>query len=82
MSRQAAARLAWSLWALVVALEAATAVLGAMAGEVRGRAVATLVVAFLVFQVFATVGRARRALAPFRERRRDVVRNDRWTLAR
>jgi hypothetical protein len=56
LSRPVAARVAWSLWALVIALDAATAVLAVMAGEVEGGGIATFVVAFIVFQIFATVG--------------------------
>jgi hypothetical protein len=56
LSRRAATRLAWSLWALVLALDIATSVFEIMAGKANGDAVATFVLAFIVFQTLATVG--------------------------
>jgi hypothetical protein len=57
VSRRTATRLAWSLWALVFAVQTAFLVMYAMAGTVDdARSVANGIVAFLVFQLFATVG--------------------------
>ena len=56
MSGRRAAQVAWSLWALVIALDVATAVLGVMEGKTEGETVATFLVAYVVFQIFATVG--------------------------
>jgi hypothetical protein len=53
----AATRLAWALWTLVFAVQTAFVVMYAMAGTTEdASSVASGVVAFLVFQLFATVG--------------------------
>ncbi len=49
-------RLAWTLWALVLGLEIASALMAGLAGEVKGATLATYVVAALVFLAFASVG--------------------------
>jgi hypothetical protein len=57
VSAQRATRLAWSLWTLVLAVQTAALVFYGMTGTAYdANSVSTGVVAFFVFQLFATVG--------------------------
>ncbi len=56
MSGRSTVRLAWSLWALTLALSVVAGAFGGLNGDLQGATIATFAMAWIAIQAFATVG--------------------------